>query len=89
MANGEMAPNLGEKTFTGVTEEGIQRALVGQVVEVSQSLLSVSKCVKAGNKVVFDSDGSFIENKTSGEKIWLKEDGNLWTLTMWVSKKGF
>ena len=88
MANGEYSPNLGEKKFRGVTEEGSLRGVTAQVVDVSQNLLSVYRCVKAGNRVVFDSEGSYVENKTSGEVNWLTENGNLWTLKLWV-KKGF
>ena len=88
MANGQYCPNLGERSFRGFAEEGSERAVVAQVVDVSQSLLSVSRCVKAGNRVVFDSDGSYVENKVTGEINWLTEKGNLWTLKMWV-KKGF
>ena len=51
-------------------------------------MLSVSRCVKAGNRVVFDSEGSYVQNKTTGEVNWLTEKGNLWTLKMWV-KRGF
>ena len=88
MANGQYCPNLGERRFRGFTEEGNERGLVAQVVDVSQSLLSVSRCVKAGNRVVFDSDGPYVENKATGEVNWLTEKGNLWTLKLWV-KKGF
>ena len=86
MANGEMAPNLGEKKFSGITEPGTVRALMAQVVDVSQNLLSVHRCVKAGNRVVFDSEGSYVENKNNGEINWLTENGNLWTLKLWVKK---
>ena len=89
MANGEMAPNLGEKRFKGVTEEGSEREVVAQVVEVSQSLLSVSRCVAAGNRVVFDAEGSYIENKATGEVSWMQEEGRLWTVKMWVRRQGF
>ena len=41
MANGEYAPNLGEKKFQGVTEEGSLRGLTAQVVEVSENLLRI------------------------------------------------
>ena len=58
MANGDYAPNLGEKKFHGVTEEGTLRGLTAQVVDVSQNLLSVHRCIRAGNRVVFDSEGS-------------------------------
>ena len=86
MENGEMAPNLGDNKFNGVTEEGTLRGLTAQVVDVSQNLLSVHRCVKAGNRVVFDSEGSYVENKRNGEVNWLTENGNLWILKLWVKK---
>ena len=57
-----------------------------QVCDVNQGLLSVSKAVAAGNKVVFDSDASYIENKSSGEKTWLKAEGGMYTIKMWVRR---
>ena len=45
--------------------------------------------VQAGNKVVFDSDGSFIEDKLTGEKMWLKEENGMYRLRMWVRDEGF
>jgi hypothetical protein len=44
----------------------------------------VSKAVKAGNVVVFDEDGSYIENKLTGQKTWLTEEGGMYALKMWV-----
>ena len=42
----------------------------------------MKKCTKSGNRVVCDSEGSYIENKATGKIIWLEEDGNLWSLRM-------
>ena len=88
MANGSFAPNLGEKGFTGMTNEGSPRDIVAQVVEVSQPLLSVRKCVRAGNRVVFDPDGSYVEDITTGARTWMVDDGNLWSIKMWVARSG-
>ena len=88
VANGVRIPNLGEKRFTGITEEGSLRQITAQVCDVNKPLLSVSKMVKAGNRVVFDEDGSYIENVQSGEKVWLKEQGGMYMLKIWV-KRGF
>ena len=38
----------------------------------------------AGNRVVFDESGSFIEDKRSGEKMWLREDNGMYMLKMYV-----
>ena len=45
VANGTRIPNLGEKKFTGTTEEGMQRKIVAQVADVNKALMSVKKLV--------------------------------------------
>ena len=89
VANGVRIPNLGEKKFCGISGEGCKRNITAQVCEVNKALLSVRKVVTAGNKVVFDSEGSYIEDKVTGEKLWMKEDGGVYTLRMWVKAEGF
>ena len=85
VANGEQIPNEGEKKFNAATEEGITKQVTLQVCDVNQGLLSVSKVVKAGNRVVFDDGGnSFIENKKNGEKTWLKERNGMYIMKLWV-----
>ncbi len=73
VANGVRIPNLGEKTFKGITTEGAIRSITAQVCDVNRALLSVKKTVSAGNKVVFDDEGSYAEDKKTGEKIWMTE----------------
>jgi hypothetical protein len=89
VANGERIPNMGEKKFQGITEGGTMRNLTAQVCEVNKALLSVKKIIAAGNRVVFDEDGSYIEDKNSQEKIWLKEDKGMFMLKMWVKNSVF
>ena len=86
IANGELIPNLGEKRFIAVSTEGISRRLTAQVCEVNKGLLSVSKVVKAGSRVVFDRDGSYIEDKETGEKMALQESGGMYMLKMWTKR---
>ena len=44
---------------------------------VAHALGSVKRMCQAGHRVVFDDDGSYIENKYTGEVNWLREeDGN-------------
>ena len=88
VANGLRIPNFGEKRFVGFTEERLAREIVAQVCEVNKPLLSVSKIVAAGNRVVFDESGSYIENIVSEEKVWMKSQGGMYMLKMFV-KKGF
>ena len=39
------------------------------VTGVKKPLASVGAIVDGGNRVIFDADGSFIENKVTGERI--------------------
>ena len=86
VANGIRIPNLGEKKFTGITENGIAREITAQVCEVNKPLLSVSKIVAAGNRLVFDPNDSCIEDIESGEKVLLKNQGGMYIIKMQVKR---
>ena len=60
--------------------------MVAAVADVDDALLSVSKVVRAGNRVVFDDEGSHIEHKQTGEVAPLSEVGGLCKLKMWVPR---
>ena len=87
IANGELIPNLGEKKFTATSAEGVVRNITAQVCSVNKALMSVKKVMKAGNRVVFDEDGSYVEDKLTGEKIWAKDDGGMFMIKLWVNRK--
>ena len=79
-ANGERIDNEGQRILTLVTSEGIIRKMTFQVCKSSKALGSVSKICKAGHRVVFDGDGSYIEDKQTGEVMWLVEKDGLYVL---------
>ena len=60
--------------------------MVASVTDVEDALLSVSKIVKVGNRVVFDDTGSYIEHEMTGEVTPLIEQRGLYKLKMWVPK---
>ena len=84
VANGVRIPNLGEKQFVGVSNEGISRHITAQVCEVNKGLLSVRRMVAAGNRVVFDSQGSYIEDPQTGEVMNLEERQGIYILRLWT-----
>ena len=88
MATGELIPNLGEKNCFAVSENEITRQLTAQGCDVNQPLLSVRKMMQAGNRIVFDSDGSYIEDTESGEWMSMRDDGRMFFLKLWC-KRGF
>ena len=71
----------------GFTEDGSAKGITAQVCAVNKTLMSVSKITGKGNRMMFDDDGSYIENKTTGEKTWLNQTGGMYYLKMWVSRK--
>ena len=89
VADGTLIPNLGEKKYVAVSDAGVARHMKPQVCEVNKALLSVHRCVQAGNKVVFAASGSYIEDETSGETMPLTEKGGMYMLRLWVKAQGF
>ena len=61
--------------------------MTAQICAVNKTLMSVSKIAKAGNRVVFDDEGSYIEDKTTGERLWMTEVGGMYSIKLWVSRK--
>ena len=87
VADGTQIPNLGERQFLGVMEDGSAKGVTAQVCAVNKTLMSVRKIASKGNRIVFDDDGSYIEHKATGEKSWLTLSGGMYYLKMWVSRK--
>ena len=86
MASGDLIPNLGEKRFVGVCENGETRNMTAQVCDVNKALLGVKRMVQAGNRVVFEATGGYIEDAQIGEGIHMKENGGMYMLKMWVQR---
>ena len=64
--------------------KGSFRGMTFQAALFSKPLCSVKRICAAGHHVVFDEDGSYIENKTTGEVNMLSEDTGNYMLDMWV-----
>ena len=86
VASGELIPNLGEKRFVAVGERGETRRMKAQVCDVNKALLSVKRMMQAGNRVVFDPEGSYVEDTYTGERMNLREDGGMFMLKLWVQR---
>ena len=86
LADGSFIPHKGQKTFKAVTYEGLEKQLTASVTDVDKPLLSVAQIVRSGSRVVFDRSGSYVEDENK-EKIWLEQQGGLFTLKMWVPKE--
>ena len=88
-ANGSVIKNYGVREVSGRTEEGHPANIPIQAADVLRILASVRGMVHAGNKVVFDSEGSYIEHKKTGECMSMRDDGNMFLLKLWVKNASF
>ena len=68
-ANGGKMPNLGEKKVFFRTRDGGTSSVIFQVTHARKPLASVSRIVSKGNRVVFGSDESYIENVETGRRV--------------------
>ena len=87
-AGGRKLPNFGEKRCTLATNDSAnQRSMTMQVADVSRPLLSFARSVDAGNRMVFDQQWSYIEDKRTGERTTLTRQGGLYVLDAWIKGK--
>ena len=90
-ANGGELKNEGErKLFLATLDGGIVKKMDFQVTNVTKALGSVSRMVKNQNRVVFDlddegNDCSYIENKQTGDVLWLRERNGVYVLDVLVA----
>ena len=88
-ADGSKVYNEGQRKLDVCTLDGQQRSsMTFQVARVT--LGSASQVVKNGNKLVFaqDSSGkdtSYIQNKRTNEKIWLRQENGVYVLDLMVA----
>ena len=83
-ATNQPIPNLGEQQLPLVTREGSLRGMTLQAAPVSKPLGSVKRMCANNHRVVFDDDGSYIQNKLTGEINWLREDNGNYMLDVWI-----
>ena len=81
-------PNLGEKLFSVVTEEGTVRSMRPQVADVSKALRSVRALVRTGHVLVF-GDGEngadhYILNRATVEIYMVRDDGLNYLMKLYV-----
>ena len=85
VANGEIIVNQGEKRCAMVTEgTSHPRQMNLQVSDVHKALLSVIELVKKGQRVVFDDDWSYIQDKATGVCDTLLQTDDSFELVTWV-----
>ena len=83
-ANNSRIEIYGEKRIYGMTNDGRNIGMDMQIADVKKPLGSVRKICEAGNRVVFDEAGSYIEHKVSGNRTPIAKEGSVYTVSMWI-----
>ena len=64
------------------------RGVTAEVCDVHRPLMSVKRMCKAGHRVIFDDEGSYVESKHTGERLKIVEEDGEYLLDVWVKTKG-
>lgn len=84
VANGVIIQNEGEKKCVGIGETGNRVSMTYQIADVTKPLLSVYEMNRQGKKVVFDGHNSYIEDKKTGRREWIKCERGQFILNVWM-----
>ena len=85
-ANGTRISNHGEKMLIGVDNEGMAMGMKMQVADVSKLLAAVSSICDAGNRVIFDNDGSYFESKKTGKNTVMRRESGVYNFDLWMQQ---
>jgi hypothetical protein len=85
-ANGTTIDNLGEKSMQGITKQGKKVGMTFQVADVTKPLGAVRATLAAGNKVVFESGNSYIQDRTRTIKTPIEERNGAFVFDIWRPK---
>ena len=80
-------PNYGEKRLAWEAEDGTKGGINIQITDVNKVLASVGKICSAGNRVVFEPEGGYIQNITSGARTELRKVGMVYVLDVWAKAR--
>ena len=76
--------NLGTQKGKGVSGENDTWEIDFDIAKISRPLGSVSRLLEKNHRAMFDKGNSYIQNKSTGKKTKLREDGGLFFLDLVV-----
>ena len=86
-ANGTIIKNYGLRNLTALTDSCTETTVSANVAEVRSNLAGGMRIVQAENRIILDSDGSYIENKRTGHKIHIRHEDGCFMFDLWVPAK--
>jgi hypothetical protein len=87
-ASGHVVKEKGTQNLICHFQNGDRENLKFKVMspDVPRGMVSVSECVRAGNRIVFDKDCSYIYNTHTNTYKRIYEKGGVFVLPMWIEK---
>ena len=85
-ANGEVIADDGSKCVTCITQDSQYRHINFRVTGVHKALASVSAICDRNQKVVFDNDGCYIEDKHSGQRTPFQRENDVYHLDVRIPR---
>ena len=84
VADGGRIADVGEKLLKFEFSDGDNGSIQFRLANVTKPLGAVSSVCDKGNRVVFDSEGSYVELKSSGKRIPLRRQNGVYVMDVWV-----
>ena len=85
-ADGGRICNMGEKSVSGLSDEGVKLAINFQVTTVDRPLIAVSKLTAAGHQVWFGQDFGTITHGVTGKSTKFHRKNGVYVLKIWVPR---
>ena len=85
-ADGTRIPNVGQQLVRFMTLDGTWTELMFQLAAINKPLVSVSKLIENGYKVVFDDDNSYILHKKTKKIIKMRKERGVFVVDAYISK---
>ena len=85
-ADGGRITNMGEKSVSGLSDEGVKLAINFQVTTVDRPLIAVSKLTAAGHQVWFGQDYGTITHGATGKVTQFARKHGVYVLNIWVPR---
>ena len=58
-------------------------------MNVTKPLISTSAVEKAGNRIVFDGERSYIQHKKTGEKTRVRQQNGVYVIDLWINTSDY
>ena len=85
-ASGTRIPNKGQQTVKFLTQSGTWAQWIFQVAAVNKPLVSVSKLIDDGWRVVFDEEASYLKHKKTGNMINIRRERGVFVVDAFVDQ---